>query len=665
MNSDHQASRRQSGLNEHGSIQTLNQAAGILTLLLLAFTAVISWYSWNVEKDYYVGHLESIAELETKALDMYFQGLQMELKGLGEDIVAQHEPLDLDNTYLLVKRFGDLHPDLANVTLVQPDGKVLLTAHTPPHDTTANLAPQTSFKEFLASIGRGQTFAIGRPVMGAVLGKAIVPLRLAVMDAHGMLRFILSAALPQEHLRSFWMDAPIVGNASIGVLRDDGFLLSRYPVPDGIAFEQLYGQPGTGALMQHLTQQGFPQRGQVQGPGALGGADYLNIFRRFSDFPMTLFVAVPMTELKASWWRRSSGTYLALFVLQFGVLFAYRYAVRRQRSWNQKRRRFEEALHQSERHLRAIVQSEPECIKTVDARGNLTEMNPAGLAMIEADSIEQVRGHPVADLIVPEYRKAFADMHARVIAGQSAQLEFEVIGLKGGRRWLETHAVPLQEGGETVQLALTRDITQRKSMEDQVRQLAFHDPLTSLPNRRLLLDRLNQAMAASRRSGRYAAIIFLDLDHFKPLNDAHGHEAGDLLLIEVADRLAHCVREIDTVARFGGDEFVVMLTDLNADKEESIAQAQAIAEKIRIALAEPYQMTVRHGDLPPATVVHRCTASIGVALFINHEGSADDILSWADSAMYAAKEAGRNLVRFHAMGPHQDWKISGTNGLPP
>jgi diguanylate cyclase (GGDEF)-like protein/PAS domain S-box-containing protein len=344
---------------------------------------------------------------------------------------------------------------------------------------------------------------------------------------------------------------------------------------------------------------------------------------------------------------------------------AYCYAVRRQRNWDQKRRRFEEALHRSESHLRAIVQSEPECIKTVDARGNLTEMNPAGLAMIEAASLDQVKGHPVADLIVPEYRKAFADLHARVMAGQSAQLEFEIIGLKGGRRWLETHAVPLQEGGETVQLALTRDITQRKSMEDQVRQLAFHDHLTGLPNRRLLLDRLNQAMAASRRSGRYAAIIFLDLDHFKPLNDTHGHEVGDLLLTEVADRLARCVREIDTVARFGGDEFVVMLSDLHANKDESIAQAQAIAEKIRVALAEPYHMTVKHGESPPVTVVHRCSASIGVALFIDHQGSADDVLSWADGAMYAAKEAGRNRVRFHAMGSHQDRKVSGTDGLPP
>jgi diguanylate cyclase (GGDEF)-like protein len=230
------------------------------------------------------------------------------------------------------------------------------------------------------------------------------------------------------------------------------------------------------------------------------------------------------------------------------------------------------------------------------------------------------------------------------------QMEFEIIGLKGGRRWLETHAVPMQENGETVHLAVTRDITQRKQMQEQVRQLAFHDALTNLPNRRLLLDRLNQARSSSKRNGLYGALIFLDLDNFKPLNDAHGHETGDLLLIEVARRLINCVREIDTVARFGGDEFVVMLSDLNANRQESVLQAQIIAQKIRVALSEIYELTLRHGELPDVTVTHHCTASIGVALFLNHEGSVDDLLNWADAAMYEAKAAGRNTVRFHESG---------------
>ena len=162
----------------------------------------------------------------------------------------------------------------------------------------------------------------------------------------------------------------------------------------------------------------------------------------------------------------------------------------------------------------------------------------------------------------------------------------------------------------------------------------------------MLNDRLGQAMAASKRSGRYGALMFLDLDNFKPLNDTYGHGAGDLLLVEVANRLTDCVRGTDTVARFGGDEFVVMLSELDEGKTESAAQAGIVAEKIRIALAEPYLLAIKHEGEAERTVEHRCAASIGMVLFIGHEASAEDIVKWADVAMYQAKGNGRNSISF-------------------
>ena len=191
------------------------------------------------------------------------------------------------------------------------------------------------------------------------------------------------------------------------------------------------------------------------------------------------------------------------------------------------------------------------------------------------------------------------------------------------------------------------DITERKQMQEQARQLGFYDPLTKLPNRRLLEDRMSQAMAASKRSGRHGALVFLDLDNFKALNDAHGHSAGDLLLIEAARRLKNCVREIDTVVRFGGDEFVLLLNDLDADKANANAQAGIVAEKICATLSEPYQMTSGHEGKADTMVEHRCTVSVGVVVFINHEVSPDEVLRWADMAMYQAKAAGRNSIRFY------------------
>ena len=177
-------------------------------------------------------------------------------------------------------------------------------------------------------------------------------------------------------------------------------------------------------------------------------------------------------------------------------------------------------------------------------------------------------------------------------------------------------------------------------------QLAFYDALTQVANRLLLNDRLKLAIASNKRSGHHLAVLFIDMDKFKPLNDKHGHLVGDLLLIEVAQRLKSCVREQDTVARFGGDEFVVMLTDLASTLTIAQPQAALIADKILKLLSEPYQLNLCHDERAEYSINHQCTASIGVAL-TSIESALDDILKWADAAMYKAKAAGRNAILFH------------------
>ena len=208
--------------------------------------------------------------------------------------------------------------------------------------------------------------------------------------------------------------------------------------------------------------------------------------------------------------------------------------------------------------------------------------------------------------------------------------------------WLTISAVADEQGRTTHYVGAFSDISERKEAEMQIRHLAFYDPLTELPNRRLLFDRLQQALAAGHRSRAYGALLYLDLDHFKMLNDTRGHDAGDELLIEVAARLRASVREEDTVARLGGDEFVVMIEGLGADEAAAASQTGRLAEKIRYALAEPFKLKGGGYSLTP---------SIGVSLFRGHEADVQVLLKQADMALYEAKEQGRNAVRFfsHAM----------------
>jgi diguanylate cyclase (GGDEF)-like protein/PAS domain S-box-containing protein len=210
-------------------------------------------------------------------------------------------------------------------------------------------------------------------------------------------------------------------------------------------------------------------------------------------------------------------------------------------------------------------------------------------------------------------------------------------------RWFVMTATPLA-GGKKGAVVTHYNISTRKHAENQVRQLAYFDTLTHLPNRRMLNDRLGKALASNKRSNLWCAVMFLDLDNFKPLNDQHGHATGDLLLIEVARRLIACVREVDTVARLGGDEFVVMLHDLSLDRAIAQEQALAVATKVLNSLATPYVLSTSGPDGATVTVPHRCIASIGLALFDAQQTNPLEILKQADAAMYTAKSDGRNRI---------------------
>ncbi len=198
-------------------------------------------------------------------------------------------------------------------------------------------------------------------------------------------------------------------------------------------------------------------------------------------------------------------------------------------------------------------------------------------------------------------------------------------------------AVKDKNGNVTNYVASLADVTESKAASDEIKNLAFYDPLTQLPNRRRLMDPLKQALAASKHSLQGGALLFLEIDHFKVLNDTLGHSTGDILLKIIANRLQSFVREAYTVARIGGDEFVILLEDLGEDKIETATYAETIANKILDLMAQPYKLD---------TYKHRGSVSIGATLFFSHETDMEELLKQADIAMYQAKDAGRNTIRF-------------------
>lgn len=244
------------------------------------------------------------------------------------------------------------------------------------------------------------------------------------------------------------------------------------------------------------------------------------------------------------------------------------------------------------------------------------------------------------DLVHPEDRERYLAAGQRAMrTGNPYLVEFRILERSGAVRWIAAHGKCEFDSANRParMLGVSQDITERKQAQEDIQQLAFTDALTGLPNRRLLIDRLKHALAICARSQREGALLFIDLDNFKTLNDTLGHDVGDLLLQQVAQRLLLCVRAGDTVSRLGGDEFVVLLQDLHANAQQAAVQVEVVVEKLLSSLSEAYLLG---GD------VHHSSASIGVALFgLQHE-SVDELLKRADLAMYSAKAAGRNTLRF-------------------
>ncbi len=311
------------------------------------------------------------------------------------------------------------------------------------------------------------------------------------------------------------------------------------------------------------------------------------------------------------------------------------------------KKRDEARLREQEEFFRLIAENIDGFIAVLDTEGRRIYNNPSYARLFGERNLAGTDSF--ADIHPEDYERVKQAFCETVATGVGQHLEYRFMMPDGRIRLMESRGGLIDDcGGVNRVVVVANDVTERYEAEQKIHYLAFNDALTQLPNRLTLNDRLQQAMSASKRSNRYGAVMFLDLDNFKPVNDRYGHSAGDQLLVQAAARITGCVREIDTVARFGGDEFVVLLGELDADLELSVSQATMVAEKIREAIAAPYslQVTLKNGSR--TAMEHHCTASIGVEMFLNHDKCEEEIIRLADIAMYRAKEIGRNQICFHS-----------------
>ena len=302
-------------------------------------------------------------------------------------------------------------------------------------------------------------------------------------------------------------------------------------------------------------------------------------------------------------------------------------------------KRAQEEVQAARNRLQAILEAIPDPLFEITAEGRYVYVSSKDPEQLAA-APEQLLGRTIQEVLDPAAAAVvMAAMAEAQQEGASVGRQYS-LQLAGGQHWFElsvTRKPPLAGESERF-VMLAHDVTGRKRADQEIERLAFHDVLTGLPNRRLLLDRLAVAIASTARAGEHGALLFIDLDNFKDLNDTLGHDRGDELLQQVAQRLQSALRGTDTVARLGGDEFVLMLEGLSAVEAQAAVEAEAIARKILTMLNQPYLLAGRD---------HNSSPSIGVALFGSASDTVDELLKRADLAMYRAKIEGRNTLRFY------------------
>lgn len=308
------------------------RVAVFLGLMLLAFAVLYGWQSWLRVKEQKKLELETILALTRKTSDRYFAEMTASLAGLGVNINSVGGLADLPRVQRLLKGFHERRPELTSVVAMRLDGQFLAISTTPALTGLPSVAGERTPGE-LAISPASQPTALMRPVRGNVNKRWIVPIRYTLRSPAGEPMAFLIASVPVEFMQNFWSDAPIMSKIVISLMRDDGYLLSRFPPQPGSTHESTFATPRTGAARRYLVDNGYPERGYLEGNDSTGRAAFASVFTRVAHFPLTLFVSIPIDEFRSTWWERVRVPYLLIALLAAALWRIYRYALNHQREW--------------------------------------------------------------------------------------------------------------------------------------------------------------------------------------------------------------------------------------------------------------------------------------------------------------------------------------------
>ncbi len=456
------------------TIRNIRRGFALVLICLSGFTAAYSWYSWQAVRNEKISQLSLLADLESKSLDSFFGHFESNLNLLSQDLRNEKFPIQGERTHSLIRRVKQANPDLVNINVVRPDGQVIVSAIHPPGSKLPMVAKEASFILGRNALMYGPDFDIGRPLISPGLKEWVIPLRYAVRDGKGGLLYIIQAVLPLSRQQSFWQSLSLPRDALFGLLRDDGFLLSRYPNPQTQDLQQIYGKPRTGALINHLRENRFPQMGLVEGASSLGIREVM-VFHRLSWNPLTLLVTVPASQIRAAWWKSNQAFYLLTLVFLVSCAGIYLWLKRCQVSWelereetNNKIIEVNRAKDLAEKELIALELDDVKLaldhhsiVSITDVSGKITYVN---------DKFCAVSGYSSGELLGQNHRilnsglhskKFFVEMWHTISTGKIWHGQIRNKTKDGAFYWVESTIVPFmnKEGKPYQYVSVRTDVT--------------------------------------------------------------------------------------------------------------------------------------------------------------------------------------------------------------